>query len=83
MRLSTEYEVLVAPTYLYKRFFSVGADMAVPRAALKKAGLTCHFVETQDDGAVEANADMWPLPFELMPGATAGIDYPERQQVWS
>ena len=32
--------------------------MAVPRAALKKAGLTCHFVETQDDGAVEANADI-------------------------
>ena len=56
--LSSEYEVLVVPTYLYKRFFSVGADMAVPRAALKKAGLTCHFVETQDDGAVEANADI-------------------------
>jgi hypothetical protein len=32
--------------------------MAVPRAALKKAGLTCHFVETQDDGAVEANAEL-------------------------
>jgi hypothetical protein len=58
VRLSPEYEVLVVPTYLYKRFFSVGADMAVPRAALKKAGLTCHFVETQDDGAVEANADV-------------------------
>ena len=58
VRLSTEYEVLVVPTYLYKRFFSVGADMAVPRAALKKAGLTCHFVETQDDGAVETNADI-------------------------
>jgi hypothetical protein len=56
--LSAEYEVLVVPTYLYKRFFSVGADMAVPRAALKKAGLTCHFVDTQDDGAVEANADI-------------------------
>jgi hypothetical protein len=56
--LSTKYEVLVVPTYLYKRFFSVGADMAVPRAALKKAGLTCHFVETQDDGAVETNADI-------------------------
>jgi hypothetical protein len=56
--LSTDYEVLVVPTYLYKRFFSVGADMAVPRAALKKAGLPYHFVETQDDGAVEANADV-------------------------
>ena len=58
VRLSAEYEVLVVPTHLYKRFFSVGADMAVLRAALKKAGLTCHFVETQDDGAVEANADL-------------------------
>src|SRR5262245_13735300 len=56
--LSAEYEVLVVPTYLYKRFFSVGADMVVPRTALKKAGLICHFVETQDDGAVEANADI-------------------------
>jgi len=56
--LSKDYEVLVVPTYLYKRFFSVGADMAVPRAALKKAGLPYYFVETQDDGAVEANADV-------------------------
>jgi hypothetical protein len=49
---------LVVPTYLYKRLFAVGADMAVPRAALKEVGLTCHFVETQDDGAVEANAEL-------------------------
>jgi hypothetical protein len=58
IRLPEEYEVLVVPTYLYKRLFSVGADMAVPRKALRKAGLTCHFVETKDDGAVEANADV-------------------------
>ena len=58
VKLPAEYEVLVVPTYLYKRLFAVGADMAVPRAALKKAGLTCHFVETQDDGAVEANAEL-------------------------
>ena len=32
--------------------------MAAPRAALEKVGLTCHFVETQDDGAVETNADI-------------------------
>jgi hypothetical protein len=56
--LSTDYEVMFVPTYLYKRLFSVGADMAVPRAAIKKVGLTCLFVETQDDGAVEANADL-------------------------
>ena len=58
VRLSAGYEVLVVPTYLYKRFLATGADMAVPREALQKAGLTCHFVETDDDGTVEANADI-------------------------
>jgi hypothetical protein len=52
------YEVLVVPIYLYKRLIGSGADLAAPRAALEKVGLTCHFVETQDDGAVEANADL-------------------------
>jgi hypothetical protein len=58
VKLSAGYEVLVVPTYLYKRFLATGADMAVPRAALQKAGLTCHFVATDDDGPVEANADI-------------------------
>jgi hypothetical protein len=58
VRLSADYEVLVVPTYLYTRFFAAGADMAVPRAALQKAGLSCYFVETDDDGPVEANADI-------------------------
>ena len=46
------------PTYLYKRLTFTGADFAAPRAALQRVGFTCHFVETQDDGAVEANADL-------------------------
>ena len=58
VRLSADYEVIVVPTFLYTRLFAAGADMAVPRAALQKAGLTCHFVETDDDGPVEANADL-------------------------
>lgn len=58
VKLSSDYEVLVVPTFLYTRIFATGADMAVPRAALQKAGLTCHFVETDDDGPVEANADL-------------------------
>jgi hypothetical protein len=58
VKLPAGYEVLVVPTYLYKRLFAAGADMAVPRAALQKAGLTCHFVETDDDGPVESNADL-------------------------
>ena len=32
--------------------------MAAPRAALKKVGLACYFVETDEDGTVEANADL-------------------------
>ena len=55
---AVDYEVLVIPIYLYKRLIGSGADLAAPRAALEKVGLTCHFVETQDDGAVEANADI-------------------------
>jgi hypothetical protein len=53
-----DFEVLVVPIYLYKRLIGSGADLAAPRAALEKVGLACHFVETQDDGAVEANADL-------------------------
>jgi hypothetical protein len=52
------YEVLVVPTYLYKRFLTSGADLAAPRTALEKVGLPCYFVETSDDGPVEANADI-------------------------
>jgi hypothetical protein len=55
---ATDYEVLVVPIYLYKRLIGSGADLAAPRAALEKVGLACHFVETQDDGAIEANADL-------------------------
>ena len=55
---AVDYEVLVIPIYLYKRLIGSGADLAAPRAALEKVGLTCHFVETQDDGAIEANADL-------------------------
>jgi hypothetical protein len=52
------YEVLVVPMYLYKRLPGAGADLAAPRAALRNVGLACHFVETEDDGAIEANADL-------------------------
>jgi hypothetical protein len=58
VKLPANYEVLVVPLYLYKRIWAVGADLSGPRAALEKAGLTTHFVETDDDGAVETNADL-------------------------
>ena len=52
------YEVLFVPSYLYKRLPITGTDLAVPRAALKRAGFTCHFAETVEDGAVETNAGL-------------------------
>jgi hypothetical protein len=55
---AADYEILFVPTYLYKRLTFTGADFAAPRAALKQVGFTCHFVETQDDGAIEANAEL-------------------------
>ncbi|HEX9146452.1 MAG TPA: hypothetical protein VGA09_19445 [Candidatus Binatia bacterium] len=56
---ATDYDVLIVPTYLYKRFaFFSGADLAVPRAALQKVGFHCYFVETLDDGPVELNAEI-------------------------
>lgn len=58
VKLPANYEVLVVPLYLYKRIFAVGADLSGPREALEKAGLTTHFVETDDDGAIEANAEL-------------------------
>jgi hypothetical protein len=35
-----------------------GADLAAPRAALARAGIAQHFVETVEDGTIEANAEM-------------------------
>jgi hypothetical protein len=56
---AADFDVLIVPTYLYKRFtFFTGADLAVPRAALQKVGFNCHFVETIDDGPVELNAEI-------------------------
>jgi hypothetical protein len=49
---------LLVPGYLYKRLPITGTDLAVPRVALKRAGFTCHFVETIEDGAVETNAGL-------------------------
>jgi hypothetical protein len=52
------YEVVFVPGYLYKRHPVTGADFAAPRAALHRVGLAHHFVETDEEGAVEANANL-------------------------
>jgi hypothetical protein len=55
---AADYEVLFIPTYLYKRLPITGGDFAVPKKALGTIGLPFVFVETVEDGAVEANADI-------------------------
>ena len=55
---ATDYEVLFVPSYLYKRYPVTGADFAAPRAALRRVGLSHGFVETDEDGAIEANANL-------------------------
>jgi len=52
------YEVVFVPSYLYKRYPVTGADFAAPRAALRRVGLSHGFVETDEDGAIEANANL-------------------------
>ena len=52
------YEVMLVPTYLYKRLPATGADLAVPRNVLRKLGVGFQFVETAEDGAIEKNADI-------------------------
>lgn len=55
---AAHYEALIVPTYLYKRKLATGSALAAPRAALESVGMPCYFVETQDDGAVESNAEL-------------------------
>ena len=55
---AAEYEALFVPSYLYKRNLATGAALTAPREALQKIGLPCYFVETQDDGTVESNAEL-------------------------
>ena len=52
------YEIFFVPGYLYERYPETGADFAAPRRALQQVGLAGHFVETDEDGAIEANADV-------------------------
>lgn len=52
------YEVVFVPGYLYQRVPETGTDFAVPRKALERVGLAYYFVEIDEDGAVEANANL-------------------------
>jgi hypothetical protein len=52
------YEVTFVPGYLYKRHRLTGADFAAPRAALERVGLARQFIETDEEGAIEPNAEL-------------------------
>jgi hypothetical protein len=52
------YEVVFVPGYLYKRHPLTGADLAAPMAALRHVGLAHHFIETDEEGAIETNATL-------------------------
>lgn len=53
-----DYEVMLVPGFLYQRYPVTGANLAAPRAALKKFGWAHFFVETVEDGTIEANAEI-------------------------
>jgi hypothetical protein len=55
---AADYEVVFVPSYLYKRYPVTGGDFAAPRVALRRVGLSYSFVETDEDGAIDANADL-------------------------
>jgi len=55
---AASYEVVFVPGYLYERHPETGADFAAPREALRRVGLASDFVETDEDGAIEANASL-------------------------
>jgi hypothetical protein len=55
---AADYELVFVPSYLYKRYPDTGADFAAPRAAARRVGLRHGFVETDEDGAIEENADL-------------------------
>ena len=52
------FEFLLVPGYLYERHRFTGADLAAPRAALKRLGLAQDLVATIEDGAIERNAEI-------------------------
>jgi hypothetical protein len=53
---AAQYRVLFVPGFLYRRHTFTGADFAVPRETLARAGMPFVFVATDEDGPVERNA---------------------------
>jgi hypothetical protein len=51
------YTIYFVPGYLYRSHRATGADFRVPRETLARLGMAHHFIETDEDGPIEANAD--------------------------
>ena len=52
------FEIFFVPGYLYRRHPATGADFAAPRATLKQVGFAHYFLDTDEDGPIEANAEL-------------------------
>lgn len=52
------FEIVFVPGYLYRRHPATGADFAAPRTTLKHVGFPHYFIDTDEDGPIEANADL-------------------------
>jgi hypothetical protein len=55
---ATGYDMVFVPGYHYITFPDTGADLAAPRTALHDAGLATNWIETDQDGTVDANAEL-------------------------
>lgn len=55
---TADYEVVLVPGFLHRRYPVTGANLAAPRAALEKFGIARFFVETVEDGTIETNAEI-------------------------
>ncbi len=55
---SDQYEFLFVPGFLYRRHPETGADLISPHKALRDAGIATHWVETDEEGTFEENAEI-------------------------
>lgn len=53
---AADYTILFVPAYNYESHTTTGADLKVPRVALRAAGLAPQLIPTDEIGAIESNA---------------------------
>ncbi len=55
---AARYRMLFAPGWLYRSQPETGADFRQPRAVMDRLGLRHELIEAQEDGTIEANAEL-------------------------